>query len=459
VYNQRIVIKPNPKGLLPQIRIVFIRKSVRKASSLPTETFRVFIFREKRHTMTFQLVYYSQQDSRWKQDILGDNTDPKYNIGYVGCAVTSVAMLLSGHGYTETPKTLNQKLQSIGGFSDGAIYWSAVSKLYPQVVVKSSVPCSNANAPLDLIDASLAAGQPVIVMVDSVSGPGFNTHWVLLYAKDGNDYLMLDPWPYQPDVTKKTYLMPRYSDGRLLQRTIMHIIFYECYTASGGIALPGSGGTTSNTTGTTQTNTTTDTTTQGKVKARVKAEVTAGLNIRSSIDTSTMSNIVASAPAGTVLTVLDSDGESKIGGFNQWVRVNDGRGHEGYCAAWYLEKVSSGTTANTTGSTSGSTSGTGSSSTSTTTTTTTTTTTSTTPAANQMTVFVSPTVGRFGLNVYETASTKAAVLSNEKMRAVLIVLEPAAAAKKKVGVQGQWINVQATNGKQGFVEAARVKLP
>lgn len=76
-----------------------------------------------------------------------------------------------------------------------------------------------------------------------------------------------------------------------------------------------------------------------------------------------------------------------------------------------------------------------------------------------MTVYVSPTVGRFGLNVYETASTKATVLSNEKMRAVLIVLEPIATAKKKVGVQGQWIYVQTAAGKQGYVEAARVKLP
>ena len=59
--------------------------------------------------MTFQLVYYSQQDSKWKQDILGFG-DSGDIIGYVGCALTSVAMLISGHGFIETPKSLNQKL-------------------------------------------------------------------------------------------------------------------------------------------------------------------------------------------------------------------------------------------------------------------------------------------------------------------------------------------------------------
>jgi hypothetical protein len=47
-------------------------------------------------TMPFKLVYLSQQDPQWKQDILGLG-DPVDTIGYVGCALTSVAMLLSGH--------------------------------------------------------------------------------------------------------------------------------------------------------------------------------------------------------------------------------------------------------------------------------------------------------------------------------------------------------------------------
>jgi len=184
--------------------------------------------------MTFQLVYYSQQDPKWKQDILGFG-DPGDTIGYVGCALTSVAMLISGHGYVETPKSLNQKLKNVSGFASAGIRWGSVSQIYPQVNMKSFISCTNTDAPLGQIDASIAAGQPVIVMVDNSPAAGLQTHWVVLYAKDGNDYLMLDPWPYQTDVNKKTYLMPRYSQGKALQRSIMHVIIYECFGASGGI--------------------------------------------------------------------------------------------------------------------------------------------------------------------------------------------------------------------------------
>lgn len=262
--------------------------------------------------MSFKLVYYSQQDPKWKTDILGFG-DPGDTIGYVGCALTSVAMLLSGHGFSETPKTLNQKLKNVGGFAGAGIVWGAVTQLYPQVTLKSFIPCSTSDAPLAQIDAAIAAGQPAIVMVDSSPASGLQTHWVVLYAHKGDDYLMLDPWPYQPDVTKETYLMPRYSQGRPLQRSIMHIILFDNANADGTITLPD---------GTTPP---LPTPTPGPAstgpQARVKAEVTWGLNVRSSIDTSSLANLVESVPAGTLLTLLEADGESKIGAINQWVRV------------------------------------------------------------------------------------------------------------------------------------------
>src|SRR5512147_2224636 len=124
--------------------------------------------------MPFKLVYYSQQDPQWKNDILGFG-DPSDTLGYVGCALTSVAMLLSGHGYVETPKTLNQKLKNVNGFVSAGIRWDTVSQIYPQVNVKSNISCSNTDAPLGLIDASIAAGQPVIVMVDNSPAANLQT--------------------------------------------------------------------------------------------------------------------------------------------------------------------------------------------------------------------------------------------------------------------------------------------
>lgn len=414
--------------------------------------------------MTFQLVYYSQQDPKWKQDILGFG-DPGDTIGYVGCALTSVSMLLSGHGYAENPQTLNQKLKNVGGFVSAGIRWNAVSQIYPQVNVKSNIACGSTDAPLGLIDASIAAGQPVIVMVDSTPAAGLLTHWVVLYAKEGNDYLMLDPWPYQTDVKKKTYLMPRYSQGNPLQRSIMHVIIYESFGASGGIAQPSSSSTTSTPppTGTSQTQPTTAPVSTGTATARVKADVTWGLNIRSSIDTSSMANVVVSVPAGSILTIVEADGASKIGAINQWVRVRDNQGHEGFAAAWYLEKTQTSTpapvsvpvsnpvtTAPVSTSQPASTPATTPAATPASTSTPVVT---TVPEKPKLTVVVKAA----GAKVYQTTSSKSTVLSTEKSGARLTVTEAADLASKKIGVAGKWITVKGTNGKRGYVDGGSVK--
>ena len=385
--------------------------------------------------MTFQLVYYSQQDPKWKQDTLGFG-DPSDNIGYVGCALTSTAMLISGHGFSETPKTLNQKLKEVGGFYSAGIVWGAVNKIYSQIAVKSNISCQNADAPLGLIDASIAAGQPVIVMVDSTPAAGLLTHWVVLYAKEGNDYLMLDPWPYQTDIKKKTYLMPRYSQGNPLKRSIMHIIIYEYFGASGGITMPDS-----STIGTPQTPPVTGSVTTSTSSARVKAEVTAGLNIRSSVDTSSMANIVAVAPAGSVLSIIESDGASKIGAVNQWVRVRDDKGHEGFVAAWYLEKIQVAEPVKEAEPVPGPVNETPASN----------------PVAASEKTKLIVVVKSAGAKIYKTASAKSEVLSKEKGGARLTVVEDAAAAVTKIGKAGKWVTVKGTNGKRGYIDGGSVK--
>jgi len=393
--------------------------------------------------MTFQLVYYSQQDPKWKQDILGFG-DPGDTIGYVGCALTSVAMLISGHGFIETPKTLNQKLKNVNGFASAGMRWGSVSQIYPQINMKSFISCASTDAPLAQIDASIAAGQPVIVMVDSTPAPGLSTHWVVLYAKEGSDYLMLDPWPYQTDVNKKTYLMPRYSQGNPLKRSIMHVIIYEAFNASGGIAQPNS----SSTTSAGQTQPTTDPVSTSGLSARVKADVVAGLNIRSSIDTSSTKNIVISVPAGTLLSLLSADDYAKIGAVNQWVRVRDSKGHEGFCAAWYLEKAQTATPVVETVPVSTPVVEAPAVITST----------PAAPTPYQLIVVVGARVGKFGAKVYETESVKSHVVSTEKMRAKLVVIEDVSKARPKIGKVGKWLNVQTKEGKKGFVKAELVAL-
>lgn len=401
--------------------------------------------------MSFKLVYYSQQDPQWKNDILGFG-EAGDTIGYVGCALTSVAMLLSGHGYTETPKTLNQKLKNVNGFVSACIAWGAVSQVYPKVSLKSFTPCANSDAPLSQIDAAIAAGQPAIVQVDSSPAAGIQTHWVVLYARKGDDYLMLDPWPYQTDVTKETYLMPRYAQGMTLKRAISHVILYDCITADGAISLPVSSGTT-----TTPVTPVSGATTSSGVYARVKADVTWGLNIRSSVDTSSMANVVASVPAGTQLLIVETGGEAKIGAINQWVRVRDEQGHEGFAAAWYLEKVAASAPASSTGSTAGSATSEGQPST--TPSTIPSTVPSTSSDANQVLMLVvSSSVGTAGLRMRKTASKGGAIVATLPVGERLTVLDNPDKAKPKIGKANQWILVRDNKKRRGYVSAEYVEL-
>ena len=175
--------------------------------------------------MAFNLVRYSQQDPQWKNIKLGPGPD---TIGYIGCALTSLAMYSSSWGFTETPATLNQKLTANGGItSDELLVWSAISKIYPQIQSTGLTICTNTDAPISQINTSLLVGQPVIVEVDYSPDAGLQTHWVLLYAQQGNDYLIQDPYPFPSETTPVT-LMTRFSQGQPLQRAIKAVAWYTC---------------------------------------------------------------------------------------------------------------------------------------------------------------------------------------------------------------------------------------
>jgi hypothetical protein len=176
----------------------------------------------------------------------------------------------------------------------------------------------------------------------------------------------------------------------------------------------------------------------------VKSDVTWGLNIRSSIDTSSTANVVTVVPAGTELSIVETDGASKIGAVNQWIRVRDTQGHEGYAAAWYLEKVAAAEpipppSAEATPVPSG-----GEEPAST-----------PSPASEPEKLVV--LVKSSGAKVYKTASSKGQVVSTEKKGARLVVVEAAGKAMEKIGVPGKWLSVKATNNRRGYVDGGSVR--
>ena len=48
--------------------------------------------------------------------------------------------------------------------------------------------------------------------------------------------------------------------------------------------------------------------------------------------------LIKRLPAGTDLTVTEEGAEGKIGVTNQWLKVKDPTGSEGYVAAWFVER-------------------------------------------------------------------------------------------------------------------------
>ena len=266
--------------------------------------------------MPFNIVHISQQDPRWKSVHLGNSN---LTLGAYGCAVTCVAMYLSGFNYAEDTASLNTKLKSNGGFVDAAIVWGAVSSIYPKVIYKNLILCRDTDAPIDMIGNAVNAGQPVLLEVDSSPSSGLQTHWVVAYKKVGKDFLILDPYPYPSDAGEVS-LMARYSQGKELKRSITAAVFYECMTAG----VP---------------STPTPAPTDG-FYVRVVASLEAGLRLRT--QPTTASDTLFIEPALTNLKVLESESaaRAKIGIMDQWLNVSDPNGLQGYVAAWFVESTS-----------------------------------------------------------------------------------------------------------------------
>ena len=305
------------------------------------------------------------------------------------------------------------------------------------------------------IDAALAAGHPVVVRVDASPNPGLQWHYVVLYGRKGDDYLMLDPWPYQPGITKEDYLMKRYSQGRPLKNAIQQVLFYEAAALGGPISTPSS---TPTTTTTPQTQPTTVPMAGSGVYVRVLDAATWGLNIRTSTDTSSMANVVASVPAGTRLLLLDSNDTSKIGISGQWVRVCEPDGKEGLAAAWYLEKVAETAPAPVTVPATSPVSEGPASTPAGPAPVSTTTPSPAEPTSDRFSVVVSEAVGTSGLRLRSSPSMGGALVKMLKAGTKLTVIEPATKAKTKVGNAHQWIYVREPKGQKGYVGAEYVKL-
>ena len=358
--------------------------------------------------MAFSIVRYSQQDPHWKDEALGGVPE---TIGLIGSGLTCMAMYASGWGLIETPATMNEKLQTAGGFVKQGIVWAAITKLYPQIKSTGLTVCRDSPAPLGDITSSIAAGQPVIVEVDFSPAEGLQTHWILLHGNLGNDYLMLDPWPY-PLETGQATLMSRYSQGINLERAIKSIAWYRCNLADPPIG-PGP--------------------VETDFYVWPLASNPAGVRLHP--QPSEDSTATYAEMPGVRLNVIEekAGARAKIGRKDQWIFIRDPNGHQGYVGAWYVEEVPAGAPAPT----------------------------PIPPPASEpkrFQVVVLDSVGPFGIAVRSAPSREAAKINIEKAGALLDVTEPASTGRPKIGVEGEWLAIKATNNQNAYVAAQCVQL-
>jgi peptidase C39-like protein len=267
------------------------------------------------------ITQFSQIDPQWKSKLLG--LDPTSTIGGFGCLLTSLTMVATYYGFNETPASLNDKLKAAHGFEGPMLLGYQVSAVLPGVVYRGYVMAHDHPAPLDQIDTWLAAGKPVIIEVDWSPQAGIQTHYMCCYAKQGNDYLVYDPYPFPTTNGKIILGSSKYSKlagGSDPSKIITGIMFFD--GPSGPVTPP--------------------------APPKLDTGVAASFPLFATVDDLALrsqtivadSTLLKRYPANTQFKVLEADAAAtaKIGQQNQWLAVQAPDGTQGYVAAWLVSK-------------------------------------------------------------------------------------------------------------------------
>jgi hypothetical protein len=364
-----------------------------------------------------EIKQYSQTDPAWKAKMLGFSNSS--TIGNFGCLLTSVSILASAYGLNESPDSLNEKMKKVSGFSAGTAFMipSAVPSVLPGIRYVTYINCANAPAPLAEIDAWLGRGKPVIIEADWSPQAGVQTHYMVVYGKQDDDYLVYDPYPFPLEKGKITLKNSKYAQlagSKELSKIITGVMYFD----GPGAALPPP----------------TPPKLDKGVYASFPVYATADeLAVRSQtlVAEHTLLKRVA---INTEMKVLETDtaANTKIGKQNQWLAVKLADGTEGYTAAWLVAKAKN---ANAPA-----------------------------PDAPPATVpvpkdapVVKTSVDALKLRS-KPDSSDASILKVLPIGAELKVLETAAEVKRKVGTMYEWLKVADVQNTQGVVAAWYVNI-
>lgn len=124
--------------------------------------------------------YYNQRDSSWGNMSIGLSSE---SMKEVGCLVTSMAMVATHYGHNLKPSDIAASSSPFWGntafMNQGS--WTVAGVTMSRTRIGSSTA---------KIDEELSAGRPVVVGI--YSGPD---HFLVITKKDGDDYIINDPYP------------------------------------------------------------------------------------------------------------------------------------------------------------------------------------------------------------------------------------------------------------------------
>jgi SH3-like domain-containing protein len=367
-------------------------------------------------------VQLYQNDPRWENTVMGFGKTE--TIGKLGCLLTSLTMVGNHFGGSETAASFNEKMKQNDGFQGPWVRAFRISSVFPNVRYQKRIECDNQDAPLDEVNAALESGSLPVVRVDYSPAAGIQGHWVVLHKKVGNDYEMWDP---HKSPEKPPTLVGRFGFAGTAEKIIQEIIFF----GTGELKEPKADKTTSSKlapkTTTTQTAVSTPASPTEETESLLIAPTVNGLALRDQPRISD-SNVVKYLPQSSKLVVLeDTDkAQAKIGKRNNWFRVRDIEGKEGYVAAWYVTAVSDPALGS-----------------------------HKTSQANQPSaptkLVVKTSASSVSLRT-EPRVASSTLITYLPFGTELLVIESGSAASK-IGQKDQWLNVQTVTGRKGHVAA------
>lgn len=137
-------------------------------------------------------TWYSQQDSRWKQNSLGQS---RSSIGKSGCVLSCLSMLLNAEASNPrvTPSELNSWLKRNGGYVGDLMRWQIPGQIDGSGLGLELVSQIDSGNDWEYLSSELDKGNKVIVKVS-----GRRSHWVLVVKRDGpvnvaSSYIVNDP--------------------------------------------------------------------------------------------------------------------------------------------------------------------------------------------------------------------------------------------------------------------------